>query len=287
VNKVNELKKLKSKSNIETIIKYIICCLFAFLVVVPLYIAVSGGFKGLGQLNVDPIGIPQPLVWQNYTRIVTGEVSHFMNYLKNTMIIMCFTVLFDLFLASCAGFALSRFKFKGREVIFNYFILGLLFPLTIAILPLYIQIRSLNLLNTHMGVILPQVAFQMPFHILLFRTFFRDIPNELEDACTIDGCGKLGFLLNIVIPLSKPVIATVCVLSIIFSWNGYFLPLIILNDLENFTLPMGIFDFFGQYMTEWNMILAFITLAMIPAVIFYFLAQKYIVAGLTSGAIKS
>ena len=189
-------------------------------------------------------------------------------------------------LCASAGFAFSRFKFFAKEVIFTYFILGLLFPLTIALMPLYIQIRNANLLNTHLGVILPQVAFQMPFHILLFRTFFRDIPNELEDACTIDGYGKMGFFVNIVLPLSKPVIATVSVLSIIFSWNGYLLPLIILNELENFTLPMGIFDFFGQWMTEWNMILAFITLAMIPAVVFYFLAQKYIVAGLTSGAVK-
>jgi raffinose/stachyose/melibiose transport system permease protein len=185
-----------------------------------------------------------------------------------------------------AAFALARIKFRGNHLFYNYFMLGLLFPLAVAILPLYLQIRSVHLLDNFFGVILPQVAFQIPMTVLLLRAFFVGIPQDLEDACAIDGYGPVGFLVNMVIPLSTPILATTAVLTLVFSWNQFFLPLLVFNTAVKFTLPMGVMEFQGQHASDWNMILSYLTLAMVPAVALFMGAQRYIIAGLTGGAVK-
>jgi raffinose/stachyose/melibiose transport system permease protein len=274
------------KEKIETVVKYLICIIFAFIILIPIGTAVLGGFKTLGQLRTDPYGWPDPFLWQQYWDIITSASSPFGKYFFNSFFIMTFTVILDLTLAALAGFALARFQFPGRSLVFNYFLLGLLFPLAVAILPLYIQLRSLNLIDNYFGVIFPQVAFNLPWHIMLFRGFFAAIPKELEDACAIDGYGSFGFFLYIVIPLSRPAIATVGVLTMVNSWNNFFLPLLVINKNSLFTLPMGVMDYQGQYQVNWNLIMAFVSLALIPAVIFYIFAQKHIIAGLTGGSLK-
>ncbi len=167
----------------------------------------------------------------------------------------------------------------------RYF-LGLLFPLAVAILPLYLQVRATGLLDTYMGVVLPQVAFQIPLQVLLLRGFFKAVPMELQDACEIDGYGPLGFLWFIVVPLSTPILATSGILTIVASWNNFFLPLLVFNNPIRFTLPLGVMAFQGQHASDWNLILGYLTLAMLPAIALFILAQKYIVAGLTGGAVK-
>jgi raffinose/stachyose/melibiose transport system permease protein len=164
--------------------------------------------------------------------------------------------------------------------------LGLLFPLAVAILPLYLQIRTAGLLDSLWGVILPQAAFGIPMTVLLLRGFFLSIPQDLEDACAIDGYGPLGFLWNMVLPLSTPILATTGVLALVGSWNNFFLPLLVFNTETLFTLPLGIMAFQGQYASDWPLILAYLTLVMVPAVALFMAAQRYIVAGLTGGALK-
>ncbi|MBN2736121.1 MAG: carbohydrate ABC transporter permease [Spirochaetales bacterium] len=278
------IQNYKTKQRLINLVQYAICVIFGSIIVVPVVLTALGGFKTLGQLNVDPVGWPNPFLWENYIKIFTE--SRFFIYFYNSMFIMVFTVILDVLVAGFAGFALSRFKLKGKEIIYNYILLGLLFPLTLAILPIYIQLRDLSLLDKYWGIILPQTAFLLPFHVMIFRGFIRQIPGELEDACLIDGHGKLGFLFKIVFPLSRPAIATVSVLAMVNSWNNYFLPLIVLNSRDKFTLPMGSMDFIGQYLADWNKILAFFTITMIPAILFYIYSQKHIISGLTAGAVK-
>ncbi len=266
------------------IIKYTVCIVFAILILTPIMLAISGGFQSVGQLNDNPLGFPNPFQWRNYTKILSSD--NFLRFFFNSFFITIFTVILNIFCAASTGFAFSKFNFKGKEAIYNYLLLGLLFPCTLAILPLYILLRDISLTNTYWGVILPQVAFSLPFNIMIFRGFFKEIPNELEDACLIDGYGKLGFFINIIIPLSRPAIATVAILTWVASWNNYFIPLIVLDDVEKFTLPMGSMFFIGQYAASWNMILAFFSITMVPAIIFFLFAQKYIVSGLTAGALK-
>jgi raffinose/stachyose/melibiose transport system permease protein len=265
---------------------YTFSVILALVVLVPLYMAIVGGMKSNGQLLTDPIGLPNPADLNNYVNLLMGTVGSFWRNMGNSLLISAATVAIALIVCVMAAFALARLQFRGRELVRNYFMLGLLFPLAVAILPLYLQIRTVGLLDKYTGVILPQVAFQIAMNVLLLRGFFLGIPKDLEDACSIDGYGPLGFLVNMVIPLSTPILATSAVLTLVYSWNNFFLPLLIFNTADKFTLPMGVMEFQGQHMSDWNMILSYLTLAMVPAVALFIGAQRYIVAGLTGGAIK-
>lgn len=139
---------------------------------------------------------------------------------------------------------------------------------------------------TYWGVVLPQVAFGMGMSILLFRNYFRNLPTELFDAAFVDGCGYLRFFWYISLPLSRPIVATVGIISFVGSWNSYLLPLIMLNSESKYPWPLGIMVYKGEYATDWQLVLAFITLTILPTIIAFFLAQKHIVAGLTAGAVK-
>ena len=267
-------------------LKIVFLVIIIVYTVFPLYVMFLGGFKTIGQLRKDLLGIPNPVQLDTFAHLLNPASSPFWRSLKNSFIIMVGTVVFDVVLCCLTGFTFARIKFFGREFLYNYILLGLLFPLAVAILPMYLQMRDIGLIDTYLGIMLPQAAFNLAFHTMLTRSFFEQIPQDLEEAATIDGCGKLGFLLRMVIPLSKPIITTIAVLTLVGSWNQFLLPLLVLNDEKKFTLPLGVMQYQGQYATDWAKVLAYLTLSLIPAVFFYALAQKEIVAGLTSGAVK-
>lgn len=171
-------------------------------------------------------------------------------------------------------------------MLLGYITLGLLFPAATAILPLFIKVRDLGLLDSYFGVALPQAAFGLAMAILLLRRFFRDLPGELLEAAVVDGCSYIGFFRNVILPLSRPILATVGTIAFVQSWNAYLMPLVMLNRDERYPWPLGIMAYQGEYSSEWNLILAYITLTILPTVLLSFLAQKHIVAGLTAGAVK-
>jgi len=165
------------------------------------------------------------------------------------------------------------------------FAAGLMFPITVAITPLYILVKNLGLVNTLPGVILPQVAFGLPTTIIILVPFLQAIPQEIEEAAAIDGSSRLGFFWRMVLPLSVPGLITVGILAFIASWNSYLLPLFILNGQDTFTLPLGVQAFASQYSVDTAKVLAFTSLSMIPALVFFSLFERRIVGGLT-GAVK-
>jgi raffinose/stachyose/melibiose transport system permease protein len=184
-----------------------------------------------------------------------------------------------------ASYVIARYKFRGSAAMYSLFAAGLMFPMTVAITPLYIMIRGLGLMNTHWGIILPQIAFALPTTIIILVPFLRAIPKELEEAASIDGASRLGFFFRMVVPLSVPGVVTVGILAFIASWNGYMLPLFILNDESTYTLPLGVQAFASQYSVDTARVLAFTSLSMIPALIFFSAFERRIVGGLT-GAVK-
>lgn len=278
------LNSRTSRKIIGWLPQYLLCIIVALIVIVPLITAVIGGLKTNGELLISPFSLPQVFHWENYGNIITN--SSFVGQVINSTIVMLATVGLMLLVSSMTAFILARFVFRGRELLFNFFTLGLLFPLAVAVLPLYITLRQLNLIDNLLGVILPQVAFGLPVSILILRGFFRSVPSELEDAAYIDGCTIFGFFWRILIPLSTPALAVVGVLTLVNSWNNFLLPLLVLNKAELWTLPMGVTQFSGQYSSDWALIMAFVSLSMLPAVLFYLIAERYLVAGLTAGAIK-
>jgi raffinose/stachyose/melibiose transport system permease protein len=263
---------------------YLFLFLIAGLVLVPLLATALGGFKTLGDLRANAFALPSPWVFENYWGILTG--SQLWRMLWNSLLIGLLTVFLTLVCASMAAFLFAHLTFFGSTMLLNYFLLGLLFPAATAVLPLFIKVRDLGLLDTYWGVILPQTAFSLAFAILLFRRFFKDLPSTLLDAAMIDGCGYARFFWHVTLPLSRPILSTVAVFVFVHSWNNYLLPLVILNSESIYPWPLGIMLFQGEFMTQWNLVLAFITLTILPAIIMFLLAQKHIISGLTAGAAK-
>ncbi|WP_375449458.1 carbohydrate ABC transporter permease [uncultured Devosia sp.] len=256
----------------------------AGIVIVPLVMTALGGLKTLGDLRGNPFGLPSTWMWSNYGDIIVSQ--RYWLQMGNSLLIAGLTVFLTLLFASMAAFTFAHVKFFGSDFLLNYFLVGLMFPAATAILPLFIRIRDLGLLDTYWGVVLPQVAFGLGMSILLFRNYFKNLPNELFDAAFVDGAGYLGFFWHICLPLSRPIIATVGIISFVGSWNSYILPLIMLNSDSKYPWPLGIMVYRGEFSTDWQLILAFITLTILPTVIVFFAAQKHIIAGLTAGAVK-
>jgi raffinose/stachyose/melibiose transport system permease protein len=263
---------------------YAIAIGVVLIVLVPILYAVLGGFRTTGQISARPVDLPDPWVFENYREIITSD--SFWRQVGNSVLIATITMAVVVPCASLAAFVLARFSFKGREAVYIFFTFGLLFPVAVAILPLFISLRSFGLINSWFGVALPQAAFALPTTIIVLRPFFRSVPAELEEAAAIDGCGPFRFFWKILLPLSRPVLATVSVIVIVASWNAFLLPLIVLNNPDLWTLPLGVTNFSTQYSSDTARVLAFTSLSMVPALVFYVFAERQIVSGLAAGAIR-
>ncbi|NVN80561.1 MULTISPECIES: carbohydrate ABC transporter permease [unclassified Vibrio] len=264
--------------------KVIFLTLVAGFVLIPMVATLFGGFKSLGELRTNPFGIPQVWELEHYAKIFAdGSIWILM---KNSLIIAGLSVVLTLIVGTMTAFTFSHIKFAGYKYVYSYFLMGMMFPAAAAILPLFLRIRDLNLLDTLPGIVVPQVAFGLGFSILLFRTFFEQLPKELFDAARVDGCSYAKFYFHIILPLSTPILATVGVFVLVGSWNNYLLPLLVLNTEDMYPWTLGIMQYRGEYGIEWNKILAYVSVTITPAVAFFLLAQKYIVAGLTGGAVK-
>lgn len=209
----------------------------------------------------------------------------------NSLIVMVSTTTATVFICALVSFVFARLEFRGKNFFFNLFTLGLMFPINVAILPVYFVLRQLDsyglhLINSLLGVIVVQVAFQLSGNIMILKGFFTAIPKELQDAAYIDGCTNFDFFWRIMLPLVKPALAAVASLVMIVSWNDLLVPLIVLNSNNLWTLQLGTMQFQGQYSTDLALISAFVALSSIPTIIFYMFAEKQIVAGLTAGAVK-
>jgi raffinose/stachyose/melibiose transport system permease protein len=262
---------------------YFIALLCIGLTVAPILYVVIGGFRSNYQLNSDPAGFPHPWDFSNYQRVLTSP--DFWTEVANSTIAAVATTAGVILLGVMAAFVLARFSFRGREALYTIFTVGLLFPITVAVLPLYLLLQNSGLLGSLPGVIIPQIAFALPVTIIILVPFLRAIPVELEDAASIDGAGKFGFFWRIMLPLSGPGLVTVGVLAFVNSWNSFLLPLIVLSDPTTYTLPLGVQNFSTEYSQDTAVVLAFTSLAMLPAMIFFTLAERRIVGGL-QGAVK-
>jgi raffinose/stachyose/melibiose transport system permease protein len=269
-------------------VAYVILVLVAAAILVPIAFAVLGGFKTNGQLVSNPVAlIPTDWVLTNYVDVLIGKnAGLFWREALNSLIVAVVAVGVTVSFASLAAFVFARMAFRGREATYTLFVFGLLFPSAVAILPLYILVRQLGLAGNLLGVALPQAAFALPLTIVILRPFFRSIPAELEDAARIDGCGSFGFFWRILLPLARPALATVSVVAIVMTWNAFLLPLILLNGADQWTLPLGVMNFSTQYGSDQARVLAFTVISIIPAIAFYVVAERHIVGGLTTGAVK-
>ncbi|MER5794865.1 carbohydrate ABC transporter permease [Streptomyces sp. NPDC001980] len=273
-----------SRKTVRTLPLHLVLVLVGALMVVPLLYALLSGFKTTGELSRNPVGLPESWVTSNYTGILGSGA--FWRLVGNSTLIAVATTVLVVAVSALAAFSFARFAFRGREVLFTVFTMGLMFPFAVAALPLFLLLRSMNLLDNPLGVILPQAAFGLPMTIIILRGFFREIPGELEEAATLDGCGPFGFFWRILLPMARPALGTVSVLAVVTSWNNFFLPLLVFTDATWWTVPIGVQQFQGQYATDTARVFAYLVLAMVPALAFYSVAERQLVGGLTAGATK-
>ncbi|MDN4478834.1 carbohydrate ABC transporter permease [Demequina lignilytica] len=267
----------------STILQYVIVLAVIAVTIVPVLYVITSGFRTNGQIASAPTALPDPWVLSNYGRVLSS--GDFWQQVLNSTLIAVGTTAGVIITGTMAAYPLARYRFRGREALYLVFVLGLLFPIGVAILPLYLQLRDLHLLGTHWGVIIPQVAFALPITVIILRPFLKAIPRELEEAAFVDGTTRVGFFFRILLPLAVPAMVTVGVLQFVASWNAYLMPLLVLTSPDSYTLPLGVARFSSQYSSDTAAILAFTSVAMLPALAFFTLMEKRIVGGL-SGAVK-
>ena len=281
---VNIQKRLVIKKKLPRFFQYIILSIITLIVLVPIVILVFGALKTRGEMFSHPYTFPIPAHWENFELIL--KTPSFWIMMRNSLFVMVGTTMGMLIICSLASFIFARMQFRGKDLAFNILTMGLMFPITVAIMPVYLVIRQMHLIDTLLAVILVQTAFGISGNILILRGFFASIPMELQDSAYIDGCTPFGFFWRILLPLARPALAAIGALTMIISWNDLLTPLVLLNSDTLWTLPLGTMQFQGQYSSDLALTAAFVTLSAVPAIIFYVFAERQIVSGLTAGAIK-
>lgn len=262
---------------------YLIALVVVAITIVPVVYVILNGFRTTAQINENPSGLPDPWVFDKYLAVFQNP--NFWVQVTNSSLVALATTAGVVVLGVMAAFVIARYEFRSRTLLYSLFTAGLLFPLTVAVLPLFTMLRTFGLLGNLSAVIAPQIAFALPTTIIILVPFLRAIPAELEDAAMIDGASRFGFFWRVLLPLSWPGMITVGVLAFVASWNAYLLPLLLLGNPATATLPVGVQYFSTAYSQDTAGVLAFTSVAMIPALLFFTLAQRRIVGGLT-GAVK-
>jgi len=272
------------RKNLPRFWQYFILSVCVVLIVVPLVILIFGSLKTRGEMYSRPYTLPIPPRWENYGKIL--GMASFWTMLRNSFLVMLGATSGVVLICSLAAFVFARTDFRGKGLAFNLLTVGIMFPINVAILPVYLVLRQMGLINNLWGIILVQVAFQLSGNILILRGFFAAVPVELQDAAYIDGCTAFDFFWRILLPLARPALSAVAALTMVVSWNDLLVPLVVIDKDVLWTLPLGTMQFQGQYGMDLNLVAAFVTLSAVPAVLFYIFAERQIVSGLTAGALK-
>jgi raffinose/stachyose/melibiose transport system permease protein len=278
--------RLKWRRFTTRFLQYLILSIIVVIVFVPIVILVFGALKTRGELLSHPYTLPIPPRWENITSILGGNSYSFWPMMRNSLVVMVVVTALVVVVCSLAAFVFARMDFRGKGLMFNLFTLGLMFPINVAILPVYFVLRQMDLIDSLWGVIAVQTAFQISGNIMILRGFFTAIPAELQDAAYIDGCTAFDFFWRILLPLARPALSAVAALTMIISWNDLLVPLVVLNSDKLWTLPLGVMQFQGQYGQDLSLVSAFVALSALPTIIFYIFAERQIVSGLTAGAVK-
>jgi len=258
-----------------------------FLVLIfllPFFWMVSTSLKTDEQLFIiPPQWIPNPIVFGHYKEAVSR--IPYLLYLKNTLIICIVNIIGVLFSSMLVAYGFSKIPWRGRDIFFIIMLSTLMLPYQVTMIPIFIVFRKINWVGTFKPLTIPSF-FGNAFYIFLLRQFFMTIPLELSDAAKIDGAGDLNILLNIILPLAKPAIATIALFTFISNWNDFLGPLIYLNDASRYTISLGLQQFQSAYDTQWQNLMAATTISIIPIIVIFFLAQKTFVEGITLTGIK-
>lgn len=265
-------------------VSHIVLTLWSILVLIPLWIMVINSFKSKLAIYRSPFGLPEGWTIDGYLSVFSR--SSFPRYFVNSIVITVAAIIGIIILASLASYAIARWKSRVSTAVFLFFLAGMMIPLRIGSINLLMIVRSLGLLDQLMGLLPIYVAMGMPIGVFVLTEFMRTVPRELTESAHIDGAGSFRIFAQIVLPLTRPAMATVAIFNLVVLWNDLWFPLIFIRSETQRTLMLGVTRLFGQYQTDWTLILSTLTVATIPIVLLYVLMAKQFIAGLTAGAVK-
>lgn len=263
---------------------YLFLGVLAAVFLYPVVLMVFSAFKSTPEMFRNPFGLPAS--WSLDTFVEVWRRASFGTYLRNSLMVTGASAALLLICAAPAAYALARYRFRLQTFLFLFFLAGIMIPIRLGILPLYILMRDLNLLDTPFSLIFTYAASGMPMAVFLLSIFFRNLPRELEDAGRIDGASETQIFWRIMLPLVRPGLATVVIVNVVPWWNDFFFPLLFIQSDTWKTIPLGMQIFFGQHMTNWSLVFSGMVLASLPLLIIYLVMSRQFIAGLTAGAVK-
>jgi len=276
---------MNRKNSGVRIILYIILILWAVVSLFPLYWMVTFSLKSNTEIfGANPVGPPLEWKWSNYSAVFRN--GHLGRYFLNSLIVTGMTILLTVFVSAMSAYAMIRMKWRFSRAAMSLLMLGLMIPIHAALLPVFIMMRNLHLINSLWSLILPYTGFAVPMGIMIISGFISIIPRELEEAAFIDGCSIYRLFFVIILPLMRPAIATTCIFTFLQSWNELMFASVFISRDSAKTLTIGIQAMSGQYLTEWGPIGAALTITTIPTIIIYLLLSKQVQESFVVGAVK-
>ncbi len=275
---------------ISRVVIYLILGFWAVIVIFPMVWSIWSSFKTDAEIFFSPWALPKTLMFENFARAWTK--ARIGLYLGNTLLIIVFSLFFTLLLSAMASYVLARFEFRGRTIIQYVFLLGMIFPIFLALVPLYFTMQKLTLLDTYPGLIMVYVAFSLSFTTFFLTNFFKTLPRELGEAALIDGANQFEIFFQVYLPLASPGLVTMGIFNFLGQWNQYILPntLMITNTetVTHYVLSQGLFYLQAQqfYQNDWSGLFAAVTIIMVPTLVVYLIFNDRIEKGMTAGAIK-
>lgn len=272
-----------TKKKTRQIILIVLACIIAVIIVFPVYLLIISSFKDAKDVfNMDLLPALSSLSFENYKTVFQEE--NFGGYIFNSFFVATIVTVVALIFHAMSGYALARLNFKGRKLIFTWMISTLMIPFSVIMIPLFIIVKKIGLINNLWGIIIPMIP--NAYGIFLFHQFFLGIPKELEESAKIDGASYFGVFWKIVLPLAKPIAVTLAVAFFLANWNNYLWPLIVAQDRELWLVQIAIANFKSSQAVEWNLVLAASCVSALPIIILFFIFQKHITDGIKTSGIK-
>ncbi len=281
---MDQYKKNKQKSIICWVFAFALAIFYLIVSFMPFIFMVLNSFKEkFEMLTKGVFNLPDSLNFANYTEVLTGG---FAQYFMNSVIVLTISLLLLLFIAACASYPLARFKFKLANPIYAGIVACMSIPVHITLIPVFKMSRATGLYDSIWALIGPYIAFAVPISVFILTSFMKEIPREIEESAEIDGCGKIQMFFSVILPLAKPGLATLAIYNGVNMWNEFSFAYTLTQSSENRTLPLAIWEFQGQYSMNTPMIMAVLTLTLLPMIVMFIIFQDKLVKGMTAGAVK-
>ncbi|MNB79536.1 L-arabinose transport system permease protein AraQ [compost metagenome] len=284
VLRVEQVRPAPKARSLSDRIHRLILTLLLIANIYPILWMILNSVKTEQELALNPFGIAKTPNWGNY--IEAWKIANLGVNFVNSVWVTLSAVAVTLLTGAFAAFFLSRFQFRLKGFVLLYFTLGMLIPIHATLVPLFIEMRTLNLMDNRLTLLFPYVAFNLPITIFILSGFMNAFPKEVEEAGIMDGCGIMGVFWRLIVPMLTPALATAFILNFLNNWNEFSFALVLINKAELKTLPLGLASFAGQYNRSYTLQMAGLTIVLIPTILFYLSVQKYITAGMTAGAVK-